>query len=291
MENDFQYLNLLSNCLLHGEDRPAEHDRTGIATRSIIGGMMNFDLSGGKIPLLTTKKVYWKGVVAELLWFISGETDTQILKDQGVHIWDGNTSEEFLKKTNKPSIIKPGDIGAGYSFQWRNWNGDLNAWNSNKTRTGIDQLSRLMDNLRNDPYSRRHILTTWNPEQLECMALPPCHMLACFTVLNGKLHCSMTQRSCDLFLGVPFNIASYSLMTHIMANDLGLEPGTFTWFGHDCHLYETHLDAATTQIDRIPYAAPTIALPPRRSIFDITIDEIKLQNYRCHPKIDAPMSV
>ncbi len=260
-----EYRGLLSG-ILHGGAQ--KDDRTGTGTRSVFGRMLRHDMAAG-FPLLTTKKIYFNHAVTELLWILQGRTDIAYLRDHGVTYWDPD-----YKRSGRTD----GTLGPVYGKQLRDFN-------------GVDQLEKILKQIKQEPTSRRIVASLWNPNDMDDMALTPCHYSSCFTVLNGKLHCSMTQRSCDLFLGVPFNIASYSLMTHIMANDLGLEPGTFTWFGHDCHLYETHLDAATTQIDRIPYAAPTIALPPRRSIFDITIDEIKLQNYRCHPKIDAPMSV
>ena len=283
-----QYLKLLEECL--APTAMKRDDRTGVGTCGIYGAMMKFDLTGGKIPLLTTKRTYWKGVLHELLWFIDGETDSYILEDEGIDIWKGNTSREFLDNMGLEHV-PDGDIGTGYGFQWRNWNGDYDLWMTDEIRTGLDQLKNLVNGLRESPNSRRHVLSSWNPLQLDEMALPPCHVLSTFSILEGKLHCTMTQRSCDLFLGVPFNIASYALLTHIIANDLGIEAGSFTWFGADVHLYDNHKEQAKEQISRVPYDFPTVQITEGKSIFEISVDDIQLIGYTAHPPIKADMAI
>jgi len=285
-----QYLDLLRECIENGTERSSDVERTGTGTVGTIGSMMKFDLSGNKIPLLTTKKVYWKGVVEELLWFIDGETDSYVLEDSGVNIWQGNTSREFLDSKHL-NHVPTGDIGTGYGFQWRNWGGDYELWISEGRRSGYDQLAELVEGLRESPNSRRHVLSSWNVSQLDEMALPPCHMVSTFSVLGGKLHCTMTQRSVDTFLGLPFNIASYSLLTHLIANDLGIEAGSFTWFGADVHVYQSHTEQVREQISREPYPFPTIKIRPNVSVFDVTPEDITLDSYQSHPAIKAEMAV
>jgi len=285
-----QYLNLLKECIENGTERPSDVERTGTGTVGTIGSMMKFDLSGNKIPLLTTKKVYWKGVVEELLWFIDGETDSYVLEDAGVSIWQGNTTREFLDNKHLRHV-PTGDIGTGYGFQWRNWGGDYDLWISEGRRSGYDQLAELVQGLRDEPNSRRHVLSSWNVSQLDEMALPPCHMMSTFSVLGGKLHSCLLCRSQDLFLGTPFNLASYGLLTHLIANDLGIEAGSFTWFGADVHLYNSHREQAEEQFNRDPYDFPTITLPVGKSIFEVISEDIVLSNYQSHPAIKAEMAV
>lgn len=284
-----QYLDLLSECM-NGTERHPSVERTGTGTIGTIGSMMKFDLTNNALPLLTTKKVYWKGVLHELLWFIDGETDSNVLEDSNVNIWSGNTTREFLD-SNGLYHVPEKDIGTGYGFQWRNWGGDYDQWIENDIRTGRDQLKDLMKGLRENPNSRRHVLSSWNLSQLDEMALPPCHMISTWSVLDGKLHSTMTQRSVDTFLGLPFNIASYAFLTHIIANDLGIEAGSFTWFGADVHIYKSHVEAVKEQLTRPPFDFPTISLPKGKSIFDITYEDIQINNYESHPTIKAEMAV
>lgn len=287
---ELQYLDLLRDCVENGVERPASSERTGTGTLGHIGSMMKFDLSNNTIPLFTTKKVFWKGVVQELLWFIDGETDSYVLEDQGINIWKGNTTREFLDSQGLDHIPE-GDIGTGYGFQWRNWNGDYEFWAEQNIRTGIDQLKRLVEGLRTNPNSRRHVLSTWNVSQLDEMALPPCHMISTWSILDNKLHCTMTQRSCDMFLGVPFNVASYCLFIHLIANDLGIEAGSFTWFGADVHVYQNHVEQVKEQISKEPYDFPTVKITKGKSIFEISADDIELIDYNSHPAIKADMAV
>ena len=284
---EMQYLRLMHRCMNAGQLRD---DRTGVGTIGMYGEMMKFDLSNGTIPLLTTKRVHWEGVARELLWFISGETDSYVLEDDGIKIWQGNTSREFLDDRGLDHV-PTGDIGPGYGFQWRNFNGDYDAWISDDVRTGKDQLNEIVELLRNDPNSRRAVLTAWNPLQNDEMALPPCHVMSTFSILNNKLHCTLTCRSQDLFLGTPYNIASYGILTHLIANDLGIEAGSFTWFGADVHIYKTHIEACEEQIDRDPTNFPTVNMPTGKSIFDMTYEDIELVGYNPEPAIKAPMAV
>lgn len=263
-----QYLDLLRDVKENGVDRM---DRTGVGTRSVFGRQMRFDLSKG-FPLLTTKKVYWKGVVYELLWFLKGNTNTKYLVDHNVHIWDEWADEN-------------GDLGPVYGAQWRNWGGYLDP------EKGIDQLSELIHLVKTNPHSRRLILNAWNVDEIRYMALPPCHMMAQFYVANGKLSCQLYQRSCDVFLGLPFNIASYSLLTHMIASICGLEVGEFVWTGGDTHLYLNHLEQAEKQLQREPFHSPRVVVNKLSNIEKYTYDDIKLIGYQYHPAIPAPIAV
>jgi thymidylate synthase len=241
-------------------------DRTGVGTRALFGTQMRFDLSQG-FPLLTTKRIFWKGIVEELLWFLRGSTNARELSEKGVHIWDAWAD-------------KNGELGPVYGSQWRNWG-------------GIDQIGDLIERLKTNPDSRRHIVTAWNPAQVNDMALPPCHCLFQFKVWpNGKLDCQLYQRSADFFIGVPFNIASYALLTHMIAHVVGLEPGVFIWTGGDTHLYLNHLEQAREQLERDPYKSPQLFLNSDvTSIDDFTAEDIRLVNYTSHPTITAEVAV
>lgn len=262
-----QYLDLLRHVLEKGERK---HDRTGTGTLSVFGYQMRFDLGQG-FPLVTTKKMHFKSIVHELLWFIRGETNIRYLKEHGVSIWDEWADEN-------------GDLGPVYGRQWRSWHGP-------DGRT-IDQLSEVLDEIRRNPDSRRLIVTAWNPADLDRMALPPCHLLFQFYVLNGRLSCQLYQRSADVFLGVPFNIASYALLTRMVAQVCGLAPGEFVHTLGDAHLYLNHLDQARLQLQRKPKPAPVVELNPQiQSLFDFRYEDISLLNYECHPAIRAPIAV
>ena len=269
-------------------------DRTGVGTKGIYGAMMKFDLSDGQIPLFTTKKVFWRAVVEELLWFISGETDSYVLEDSGINIWQGNTSREFLDRVGLHDVPE-GDIGTGYGFQWRNWNGDYRAWIEQGERTGVDQFANLLDGLKSDPNSRRHVLTAWNVSQIKGAALPPCHAMSTFKVLGGKLHCTVLCRSQDLFLGTPFNVASYALLTHMIAKlHLGIEAGSLTWFGSDVHVYNTHFEQCREQMTREPYKFPTVDFEfgdSEPNIFSMTNKNIVLKDYKSYSSIKAEMVI
>ncbi|GIW52125.1 MAG: thymidylate synthase [Gemmatimonadales bacterium] len=262
-----EYLDLLRHVLEHGRPKP---DRTGTGTLSVFGYQMRIDLSRG-FPLLTTKKVHFKSVVYELLWFLRGETNIRYLKEHGVSIWDEWADEQ-------------GELGPIYGKQWR-------SWTAPDGRT-IDQLSQVIREIRETPYSRRLVVSAWNVADLPKMALAPCHVLFQFYVQDGKLSCQLYQRSADVFLGVPFNIASYALLTHMIAQVCDLEPGEFIHTFGDVHLYSNHLDQARLQLGREPRPLPTLRLNPSvRSLFDFTYDDIVLENYDPHPAIRAPVAV
>ncbi|MCH2479098.1 MAG: thymidylate synthase [Gammaproteobacteria bacterium] len=276
-----QYLDLLQKILDEGE---VKEDRTGTGTRSFFGHQMRFNLNDG-FPLLTTKKIFFKGVVHELLWFLNGSTDNNKLKDNGVHIWDEWEDES-------------GDLGPIYGYQWRHWL-DQNSGES------IDQIQNVIDQLRNNPSSRRIIVSAWNVADLpdesispqdnvknNKMALAPCHALFQFFVSQGALSCQLYQRSCDTFLGLGFNIASYSLLTHMLAQQCDLNVGDFIWTGGDVHLYLNHMEQAKEQLSRQPYELPKLNIKRKPdSIYDYAYDDFELVNYQCHPHIKAPISI
>ena len=247
-----------------------KEDRTGTGTLSIFGHQMRFDLADG-FPLVTTKKLHLKSIIHELLWFLSGDSNIRYLKENGVSIWDEWADED-------------GDLGPVYGVQWRSW----------PTPDGrkIDQIAQIMDQLQNSPDSRRIILSAWNVAEIENMALPPCHCLFQFYVADGKLSCQLYQRSCDIFLGVPFNIASYALLTHMLAQQADLKVGDFIWTGGDCHLYLNHLEQADEQLTREPLPLPTLAIKRRPpSIFDYQYEDFEILNYEAHPHIKAAVAV
>ena len=291
---EYQYLNLVSDIIEKGT---WEEGRNG-KTKSIFGGMMRFSLKDGQIPILTTKKTAWKTCLKELLWFIRGDTDNKILKKQGVHIWDANGSREFLD--SRGLKLYPEDmLGPIYGYQWRNFNASYHCFTGHPIDDlqhpfdGIDQLQQIIDALK-DPAqrtSRRLIMTAWNPKQLDQMALPPCHVMCQFNVHDGnKLSCMMVQRSCDEFLGVPFNIASYSFLTHLIAKHCGLEAYEFVHFMGNCHLYENAIDAAKIQITRKPFPFPTVSIKQvRENINDYTVEDFEIHNYQSHEAIKVAM--
>jgi len=262
-----QYLDLLRHIREHGT---VKTDRTGTGTRSVFGHQMRFDLAQG-FPLLTTKKLHLKSIVYELLWFLRGDTNVQYLKEHGVSIWDEWADER-------------GELGPIYGKQWRAWPGP--------DGRPIDQISRTIDLIRRNPDSRRIVVNAWNVGELEQMSLTPCHALFQFWVGDGKLSCQLYQRSADVFLGVPFNIASYALLTHMFAQQCDLAAGDFVWTGGDCHLYLNHLEQADEQLQRTPLPLPRLAIkrkPP--SIFEYEFEDFQLLNYQAHPSIKAPIAV
>jgi thymidylate synthase len=262
-----QYLQLMSDVLASGTDRS---DRTGTGTRSLFGYQMRFDLSAG-FPLLTTKKLHLKSIIYELLWFLRGETNVRWLQARGVKIWDEWADEN-------------GDLGPVYGSQWRSWpDGEGGT---------IDQIANVVQSIRTKPESRRHIVTAWNPAEVDEMALPPCHCLFQFYVADGKLSCHLYQRSADVFLGVPFNIASYALLTQMMAQVTGLQPGDFVHSFGDVHLYANHFDQARLQLSRPPKALPRLLInPDRHSIFDFEFEDFQITGYDPHPSIKAEIAV
>ena len=283
-----QYINLIKHILENGISKD---DRTGIGTLSIFSYNMTFNLRES-FPLLTTKKVYWKGVVEELLWFISGSTNANILKEKGVRIWEGNSSREFLDSRGL-SHYDQGDIGAGYGFQWRHFGAKYTNMYDNYEGQGIDQLKDVIYKIKNTPDDRRIIMSAWNPTDLDKMALPPCHIFVQFWVDTDKkeLHSQMYQRSCDVGLGVPFNIASYSLLTCIIAKLCDLTPGDFHYCMGDTHIYKNHIDAMKLQITREPYDFPKIKINNITDIDNITSDDIQLIDYKYYENIKMQMAV
>lgn len=262
-----QYLDLMRHVLEHGDRKT---DRTGTGTLSVFGWQMRFPLHEG-FPLLTTKKLHTRSIIHELLWFLQGDTNIRYLKENGVSIWD-----EWADQN--------GDLGPVYGKQWRRW--------ETKDGTTVDQITKLIDGIKRNPDSRRHIVSAWNPGEVDTMALPPCHALFQFYVANGRLSCQLYQRSADIFLGVPFNIASYALLTHMVAQVCDLEIGDFVWTGGDCHLYANHLEQAREQLSRDPRALPTLKMNPEvRDIFAFRIEDFSLEGYDPHPHIKAPVAI
>ena len=283
-----QYLDLIKNILDNGSE---EISRNG-KVLSIFGNSMRFSLRNNEIPLLTTKKVAWKTCLKELLWFMKGSTNNQELNDQNVHIWDGNSTRAFLDSRGLYKN-KEGDLGPVYGHQWRFFNASYGTCTMDYRGKGVDQLQNIINDLK-DPEkrsSRRLIMSAWNPEQLDEMALPPCHVLAQFNVRQGKyLSCALYQRSGDVGLGVPFNIASYAFLTHILANHCGLEAEEFVYFLGNAHIYEEHIDALKTQILKEPYPFPTIEFKENvTDINNINIDSIKIVHYNHHETIKMEM--
>ncbi len=262
-----QYLDLLDTILKHGVKKT---DRTGTGTISYFGYQMRFDLADG-FPLLTTKKVHLKSIIYELLWFLAGDTNVKYLQDHGVRIWN-----EWADPN--------GDLGPIYGYQWRHW----------RTPDGkeIDQIANIVNALKNNPDSRRHIVSAWNPADVDNMALPPCHTMFQFYVSDGRLSCQLYQRSGDSFLGVPFNIASYALLTMMMAQVCGYKPGVFVHTLGDAHIYLNHLEQVNTQLQRTPYPLPTMRINPNvKDIFSFQYEDFTLENYQCHPTIKGVISV
>lgn len=290
---EMQYLNLIKKILEKGT---LEKGRNG-NTLSIFGESMRFSLENGRIPILTSKKTAWKTCLKELLWFIRGETDNKLLQQQGVHIWDGNTSREFLDSRGL-RLYPDGAAGPIYGYQWRNFGASYNCFTGKSLGAehpfeGVDQLQHIIDQLKNPETrnSRRLILTAWNPKQLHEMALPPCHVMCQFNVHDGnKLSCAMTQRSCDAPIGSPFNIASYSFLTHLIAKHCGLEAYEFVYFMGNCHIYEENVEGAKLQITRAPFSFPTVSIKQvRENIDDYQLDDFEIHNYVSHEPIKMKM--
>ncbi len=261
------YLDLMKDIL---ETGALKTDRTGTGTYSVFGRQLRFDLSEG-FPLVTTKKLHLRSIIYELLWFLNGDTNIKYLNDNGVTIWDEWADEN-------------GDLGPVYGHQWRSWPAP--------DGTTIDQISKVIDQIKNKPDSRRHIVSAWNPAEVDKMALPPCHAMFQFYVADGKLSCQLYQRSADYFLGVPFNIASYALLTYMFAQQCDLEPGEFVWTGGDVHLYTNHIEQAKLQLTREPYPLPKLIIKRKpANIFDYAFEDFEIVNYQSHPGIKAPIAV
>lgn len=262
-----QYETLLEHVYKTGVNK---NDRTGVGTRSVFGYQMRFNLAEG-FPLVTTKKLHIRSIVHELLWFLSGSSNIKYLHDNGVSIWDEWADEN-------------GDLGPVYGVQWRSWP----AADGRK----IDQITNLVEGIKRNPDSRRHLVVAWNPAEVDKMALPPCHCLFQFYVANGKLSCQLYQRSCDIFLGVPFNIASYSLLTHMIAQQCDLDVGDFVWTGGDCHIYKNHFEQVELQLSRTPRAYPKLVIGRKpASIFDYKFEDFVIEGYDPWPHIKAPIAV
>ena len=286
-----QYLDLIRRCLDFGSDRG---DRTGTGTLSTFGASMRFSLRDGAFPLLTTKRVFWRAVVEELLWFISGSTDARILQDKGIKIWDGNSSRAYLDSIGLAER-EEGDLGPVYGFQWRHFGADYTDFHASYDGQGVDQLAAVIRTIRERPTDRRIVLSAWNPLALPLMALPPCHMFCQFYVDDaGRLSCQMYQRSADMGLGVPFNIASYSLLTYLVARVTGLEPGEFVHVIGDAHVYKNHVEPLRKQLENEPRPFPKFVWKRDGAIDDIdsiTADDFELQGYSPHAKIEMKMAV
>lgn len=283
---EMQYLNLLKEVITIGHKRQTRN----AITYSTFGKRMEFDLSDGRIPVLTTKRIAIKTCTKELLWFISGDTNNNTLFEQNVHIWDGNSSREYLDSIGLTER-KEGDLGPVYGFQWRHSGAKYTTCDADYEGQGIDQLLNCINLLKNDPHSRRNILSAWNPSDMSAMALPPCHIMAQWYVEDGnKLSLQMYQRSGDSFLGVPFNIFSYSLLLHMMAHVCGMKPGRFIHIIGDFHAYDIHIDAINEQLIREPQRFPTIKFNNNiENITDFKLDDIEIVDYKCHPSIKSPM--
>lgn len=278
-----QYLELLTHILETGGDKG---DRTGTGTRSVFGYQMRFDLSVG-FPLLTTKKVHMKSIIYELLWFLKGDTCVDYLQANGVSIWDEWATAEQTARFGRPA----GELGPIYGHQWRNFGASKNA-DGAYNADGFDQITWLINEIKTNPNSRRLIVSGWNPAEAGQVALPPCHTLFQFYVIDGKLSCQLYQRSADVFLGVPFNIASYALLTHMIAQVCELDVGEFIWTGGDTHLYSNHFEQAKLQLSREPLPLCQLKLNPDiKDIFDFGFDDITIENYQYHPAIKAAVAV
>ncbi len=282
-KNEAAYLDLIRYVRDHGTPKG---DRTGTGTLSHFGAQLRFDLQDG-FPLFTTKKVHMKSITYELFWFLKGDTHVKYLQDHNVRIWNEWSTAEHTARFGRPE----GELGPIYGHQWRNYGASKNK-DGSYNQDGIDQISEVIEQIKTNPNSRRLIVSGWNPAEATQVALPPCHTLFQFFVADGKLSCQLYQRSADLFLGVPFNIASYSLLTHMIAQVCDLDVGEFIWTGGDCHLYQNHIEQVNEQLSREAYELPNLWLNPEiKDIFDFTFDDIRIDNYKSHPAIKAPVAV
>jgi thymidylate synthase len=282
-KNEQAYLDLLKYVMTNGTEKG---DRTGTGTLSHFGAQLRFDLADG-FPLLTTKKVHFKSIVYELFWFLSGSTHVDYLQENNVRIWNEWATADQTARFNRPA----GDLGPIYGHQWRNY-GATKRKDGSYENDGVDQITDVIEQIKTNPNSRRLIVSGWNPKEADQVALPPCHTLFQFFVADNKLSCQLYQRSADLFLGVPFNIASYALLTHMVAQVCGLEVGEFVWTGGDCHIYQNHREQVELQLTRSLYELPTLTLNPDiKDIFAFTFDDISIEGYESHPAIKAKVAV
>ncbi|XP_078486253.1 thymidylate synthase-like [Ciona intestinalis] len=285
--DEYNYLDLIQRIIDHGNTKG---DRTGTGTKSIFGCQMRFDLRTS-FPLLTTKRVFWRGVAEELLWFIRGSTNAKELAEKNVHIWDANGSRKFLDDiglTEREEF----DLGPVYGFQWRHYGAEYKDMHSDYTNKGVDQLEKVINTIKTNPNDRRIIMCAWNPVDLPKMALPPCHAFAQFYVCNGELSCQLYQRSADMGLGVPFNIASYSLLTCMIAHVTGLKPGDFVHTLGDAHVYLNHIEPLKEQLKREPRPFPTLKFKRDiNSIDEFTMEDLVLEGYKPHKKIQMEMAL
>ncbi|XP_055949132.1 thymidylate synthase-like [Argiope bruennichi] len=286
--DEYQYLDQIRLILERGH---VKKDRTGTGTKSYFGTQARYNLRDGTFPLITTKKVFWRGICEELLWFISGSTNANVLKEKNVHIWDGNSSKEYMASINL-SYPEEGDLGPVYGFQWRHFGAKYTDMSKDYTGEGVDQLQNVIKLIKEKPYDRRMIISAWNPPDLPKMALPPCHCLAQFYVSNGELSCQLYQRSADMGLGVPFNIASYALLTHMIAHVTDLKPGDLVHTIGDAHIYLDHIDPLQEQLTREPKPFPKLIIKKdTKNIEDFEFKDFELIGYECHPPIKMKMSV
>ncbi|XP_058807093.1 thymidylate synthase-like isoform X2 [Phymastichus coffea] len=285
---EHQYLNYIKLILDKGA---VKNDRTGVGTHSVFGTQMRFNLRDGNFPLLTTKRVFWRAVVEELLWFIRGSTNAKELSDKGIKIWDANASRQFLDVCGFKDR-EEGDLGPVYGFQWRHFGAEYVDMHADYTGKGFDQLMDVIHKIRNNPDDRRIIMSSWNPVDIPKMALPPCHSLAQFYVHDGELSCQLYQRAGDMGLGVPFNIASYSLLTCMLAHVTNLKPGDFVHTMGDTHVYRNHVDAVREQVLREPRPFPKLKIVRRvTDIEDFKFTDFMLEGYNPHPKLSMPMAL
>jgi dihydrofolate reductase/thymidylate synthase len=285
-----QYLDLIRKILKEGNEKG---DRTGTGTKSIFGAQMRYDLRDGQLPLLTTKRTFWRGVAEELIWFISGSTNANLLSDKNVHIWDGNGSQEFLQSRGL-GHREQGDLGPVYGFQWRHFGAEYKDMHADYTDKGVDQLAECIDKIKNNPEDRRIILSAWNPTALNEMALPPCHLMCQFYVdtKRNELSCHMYQRSADMGLGVPFNIASYALLTHLLAHVTGRKPGELVHTLGDAHVYLNHIEPLQEQLQRTPRPFPKLTInPEKKGIDDFVYEDLKVIGYHPYKSISMKMAV
>lgn len=286
--DECKYLDQIRHILEKGYKR---EDRTGTGTLSVFGTQAHYNLRDGTFPLLTTKKVFWRAICEELLWFISGSTNANVLKEKGIRIWDGNSSKEYMESIGL-SYPEEGDLGPVYGFQWRHFGAEYVDMSKDYCDKGVDQLKYVIKLINEKPWDRRIIISAWNPMDLSKMALPPCHCLAQFHVADGELFCHLYQRSGDMGLGVPFNIASYSLLTYMIAHVTGLKPGELIHTISDAHVYMNHIDVLKEQITRVPKPFPKLKIKREvKSIDDFKFDDFELIGYECHPPLKMKMAV
>lgn len=287
MQEELQYINTIKNIIQNGHKK---QDRTGTGTLSITGASMRFSLQNNTLPLLTTKKVFFNTVLEELLFFIRGQTDNSILTKKGINIWTPNSTKEFLLKNGIDR--EENDLGPIYGFQWRHFGAEYKSCHDDYKNQGIDQLANVIHSLKNNKHSRRNVVVSWNPKDLHLMALPPCHALFQFIVRDNYLDCVLYQRSGDMGLGIPFNIASYSLLTIMVAHVCGYEPGEFVHFIGDAHVYLNHVDALSNQCERQPKGFPKLFINKRvKNIDDFQVSDFVLEGYDPHPYIKMDMAV